>query len=62
MSFLWLKLWNFIDLPGGVWLGILTAIMSYRLLHGPQLTTPEVALYASAVGCFAATNIKGPKL
>lgn len=62
LSTLWLSLWDFVDLPGGVWLGILTGIMAYKLIYGPSITASEAALYSAAVGCYAATNIKGPRL
>jgi hypothetical protein len=50
-----------IDLSGGVWLALFTGSIIWRVVHGPALGASEAAVYASAVGAYAASNIGAPR-
>jgi hypothetical protein len=54
------RLTGLVDLSGGFWLALFTGSIIWRVIHGPALGPSEAAVYASAVGAFAATNIGKP--
>ncbi len=50
-----------IALNGDVIMMFFTVAIIYRVVRGPAIGEWEAAVYATAVGCFAYSNVKGKK-
>ena len=54
----WQYIQSLLDLDGDVWLGVFTAAIIYKILHGGLNPSDSVA-YSAAIGAFAYSNING---
>lgn len=57
----WIKILNYLDIPGGVVLGLFSlemlAIIAYYACEGKSLPTTVRDVYIAVIGAFAASNI-----
>lgn len=57
---IWDKVQRFLDIDGDLWMGLFTAAIVYKILHG-GLLGPDAAAYGSAIAAFSYTNTRTPK-